>query len=344
MQTLPFQKVVDRVAALWDGESARLSPENGALIRVAIRDAIREVWRRYEWPELMVSEERLLRPVFDAAATYSAGDEVFDNITKKYYLCIRDSTSGVFPTTGAGVLNSGYWALAKAEYSADDWTAASGDLGAGTQVYYPKTRKFYQANADVTSGSDPISDPTEWGELVPFVESLALEQEGFTEIGDITGIWTRDTRSFTDDTRLEFLLEGDQAILKPGHGETVFWVKFRKRCPNYEGDEYSASETYAAGDEVYYGTAPNRDYYTVLASTSAGEDPDDTPAKFAKQEFPLVLSWPVVMKAVAELLRNEGQFQKGAHYDGLADDRLFTEMDNIGRQQRQAGTMEVRTV
>lgn len=43
-------------------------------------------------------------------------------------------------------------------------------------------------------------------------------------------------------------------------------------------ETWSASDTYAADDEVYY--APLDAYYLCLSATSAGEDPVDTPAKW----------------------------------------------------------------
>lgn len=41
---------------------------------------------------------------------------------------------------------------------------------------------------------------------------------------------------------------------------------------------WAEASTYAEGDEVYY--TPTDAYYTCLAATSAGEDPEDTPAKW----------------------------------------------------------------
>jgi hypothetical protein len=106
------------------------------------------------------------------------------------------------------------------------------------------------------------------------------------------------------------------------------FVAFREPCPIFRGAVFDALAVYAAGDVVYYASgsgAYEGDYWECLATTTAGEDPADTPAKWNKLLFPLWLQTPVARKAFADYLRYGGQREDAQVEDESADDELFDE-------------------
>lgn len=59
------------------------------------------------------------------------------------------------------------------------------------------------------------------------------------------------------------------------------FVYYRKTIPSYTGDTYSATDTYAVDEQIYFTNALNKgDFYKCLVATSAGQSPSTTAASW----------------------------------------------------------------
>lgn len=116
------------------------------------------------------------------------------------------------------------------------------------------------------------------------------------------------------------------------------YVYYRKKQPNYTGDEFDATATYAVDDQIYFVDSDDvGNFYKCLAATSAGQDPEDTPSKWELLEIPEVLFDYAVYRAYGDWLISDGQMEKSAGAYAIAKDRLDDELD---RQERAMGWVQ----
>ena len=121
----------------------------------------------------------------------------------------------------------------------------------------------------------------------------------------------------------------------------VYYLYYRKRCPDYAASDYSASATYVIDDQIYFTAADGTsDYWKCLATTSAGESPTTTPSKWEKLEVPYMFLDYAVYSSYADWLTIEGQAGKALAMKGVAEELLTKELE---RQELQMGvTMPTR--
>jgi len=302
----------------------------------------RFAWEKFFWPELTLIEKRQFRDDWAIGSTYGAPSataavEVYYPKAKKYYQSLRGSNTGNAPATGSALTeNSAYWAEAKSAYSGDDW-AASTAYTVGKIVLYLDDQRYYQCHTAHTSGE--TFDSTKFGILTPFQRSIDYEQTGKTALGAVRYMWDSDPRVHDDTDPIPFDLR-DSAVIVSGTA-TVVWVEFRKRFLEYVGAVYSASTAYASGVTIYY---TDGDYWRTTASTSAGQSPDSTPAKWERLDFPYIIKECVAQGAYADVLgKTEGKHELWLQENADAISLLTEEVLKVERQQSQAGQLAVRT-
>lgn len=99
--TIPFLSLLEDCA----DRCGLLTPEgtvpavHAAFLARMIQKEVRHGWRWYEWPELTLTERRAYRPVWDAAAGYAAGEEVFFEDDETYYAANAVTSAGESPAT-----------------------------------------------------------------------------------------------------------------------------------------------------------------------------------------------------------------------------------------------------
>lgn len=97
MRTVPFGDVLDFVSMKLHGlPSTQIMREEAAALVTFINDAVRNVWEREFWPELMQIEERYYRDQWDGAVDYAEGDEVYlldADGDPVYYRALRATTN-----------------------------------------------------------------------------------------------------------------------------------------------------------------------------------------------------------------------------------------------------------
>jgi hypothetical protein len=203
------------------------------------------------------------------------------------------------------------------------------------------TGAYYQSAQNSNTGH-AVTDATWWTELDPFALSLTLAVAGDEPMSEIFGVWDRDPDlDATNETErgalpVGFRLTGTTLILDPGAPNSV-WVRFRRPSPRFTTTAWDAALTYAAGDVIYY---TDRHCYQVLAATTAGQDPTDTPSKFRVQDLPVIFEDAVKRYAKAEWLSSEGQDEKALAQASQAtsdlDDATATLSDQQGQTRRYA--------
>lgn len=112
------------------------------------------------------------------------------------------------------------------------------------------------------------------------------------------------------------------------------FIYYRRRVPNFRGDDYSASATYAVGNQVYFTDSEDEgNYYKCLVATTAGQSPDTTPASWELLEIPDFLFDYSTFKAYSDWLRVEGQQAKAQLNADNAEEIILSELDRMERQQ-----------
>ena len=121
----------------------------------------------------------------------------------------------------------------------------------------------------------------------------------------------------------------------------VYYIYYRKQCPDFAAADYDATATYSLGDQVYY-TYSNgyKDFWQCVASTTAGQSPESNPEKWYLLQVPYMFLDYVVYSSYADWLTIEGQTGKSQVMKGIADEILTKELE---RQELQMGvTMPTR--
>lgn len=186
-----------------------------------------------------------------------------------------------------------------------------------------------------------------WVDLCPYGEERTTNADGVVswaqasedEIDVVFNVWSEDPATpatLPDEQPYRLTSDGIQTLNPVIESDSV-WIHYRKRTPSFRGDDFDVDATYAADAQVLYEDADgNSNFYKCLSSTSAGQDPEDTPAKWELIEIPEVLFWFTVHQAFAEWLTGDGQNDKAAGQYALAQMKLDDELD---KQERQMGVI-----
>lgn len=95
MQTIPASIILEDVYRLmgWDPALTVLDPQEVAMARNALSQALQEMWERWWWEQLMQCEQLQLAATFNydwsSTATYKTGRVVYFAATDSYYIALR---------------------------------------------------------------------------------------------------------------------------------------------------------------------------------------------------------------------------------------------------------------
>jgi hypothetical protein len=127
------------------------------------------------------------------------------------------------------------------------------------------------------------------------------------------------------------------------------WYHYRIKCPQLTGSLYNSSVVYYQGAQIFFDSGSGNgsyvpvsgkphigNFYTCnVASTTAGQNPINTPASWTKVEIPYIFGNYCAWGAAANWLVSEGMLQEAAGLDSKAGQMLSIEADKIARQQNQ---------
>jgi hypothetical protein len=321
MRTVSYYDLLSAATELaYAGSTNQPAADQWSRWRRLFSKRLASAWERAKWPLLTRVEQRTFRAEWASGTSYSKTNEIFYTPAQVYYQSLRDSNSGNAPASGTGnTENSAYWAQCRTSYSPSrgTWLTATAYL-VGDQVYYQPTNLYYQCHTAHTSSGTLVPDATggneRWGVLTPFDRYVAYEQTGETKIGDTFRATQVNPRLFWADGDLDYSLSenGVQVV----NDVPSVWLTFRTQEPVLKGDNFSATATYTANvSQVYYRstTAPETypgNFYNCVTTTSAGESPETTAAKWSVVEIPLFLERYLVQGAYADWLPGDGQNDK----------------------------------
>jgi len=331
MRKLTFKNVLYGVAHLAGLDRDNLSTSEFARIRDLTDARLALAWESGEWPDVLLVEERMFRPLWDSTTTYAKDTEVYYAAEDTYYQSMAAANTGNTPTTKA------WWADSNETPSGDDWVSGTAYV-AGDTVKYDVTGKYYWCFlANTASASITPASSSYWTQLVPFDRYIAYEQSGETKIGGFLAIHKKDPLNFTANKEYSYELSGKGAHLTAS--VTKVWVKGRKYRPVLSGDNFSSTSTYAVGDQVYH----SGQLYDANAVTSAGESPTTTASKWDLVEIPYIFQNYLIRGAYADYLRTMGSNELASVADMDAEAVMTLEADKLMRQQGQVKRLQVFT-
>lgn len=115
---------------------------------------------------------------------------------------------------------------------------------------------------------------------------------------------------------------------------TMVFIYYRLACPEFSGENYDASATYAIDDQIYFTDSDDvGNFWKCIVTTTAGQSPETTPASWEVLEIPQFLFDFIVYKAYSDWLLVEGQHGKSAAQAARAEEIIDGEFDKQERQQ-----------
>lgn len=103
------------------------------------------------------------------------------------------------------------------------------------------------------------------------------------------------------------------------------YLSYRKLMPNWSGDVFDATDTYAVGEQVYYTTTAasgTGDYWRCVVATTAGQTPDTTPTSWEKLDIPEVFLDFLIFQSYADWLISDGMMTEAGGAYQIAQTKL----------------------
>lgn len=220
-------------------------------------------------------------------------------------------------------------------------------------ISYQEVRKAFASLADAEQGNLSASQSeafrtlfnhrfraawlrTDW----PFayaIKTATVGSDGAVDLSsetDVDIVWTvwdaHPEESFGVARTLAHQRLGDELYVRGGASGDTVYLYYRSRETEFTGDDYSESATYSSGDVVYYDALG--DWYKANATTSAGEDPADTPAKWVKLAVPFVFRGWLAKGCAADWMQARGDVATAGRLSALAEKDLLTEIWDLERR------------
>ncbi len=345
MRTVTFKSVLEAVARRAGLDPATWSSGDQANVLEFINAWIKKGWEWEFWPELTPLEQRAYRDAYNSATNYPAPtatvpQEVWFPAAQRYYQALQ-ATAGNDPavlTGGLWVANAPWWAdsvmgysygvpfgeVVPSPYYGADWQPNTAYVaGPAAVVRNPGDNRFYQC---ITSYAGSVNfDYTKFGILTTFERYVALDQLGQTPIGEVHGVFRSNPRTSPRfPGPLTFVIDNRGILPAPTAGVQV-WIEFRLRPSVFTLTAYDNAVAYAIGDEVYQ--AATGECYLSLTTANTGNAPETHPTNWQKVDFPYILAEFVKWAVYADLLRADGQNQKGDKAEDKAMTQLYQASD-----------------
>jgi len=197
--------------------------------------------------------------------------------------------------------------------------------------------------------------------IVPFTTAVDVNNVTYftpaTDAGEILGVFTKNPLETTKAVQLQYQLYDDGTAKKVILNTVIVngWYLYRIACPAITGDLYSPTVVYYQGVQVYFDAGSGTgtftpvlgkpyagNFYTCLvASTTAGQNPNSHPLNWAKVEIPYIFSSFMAWASAANWLVSEGQVQESIVIEEKAKLVLDMEYDKTLRQQSQFGRINM---
>jgi hypothetical protein len=310
---------VSDLSGLDRGDIPRLSFNQ---IKQHVSNRLKKAWEYHYWPELIRTERRYYRDVFDIEAIYAARAEVFYPADGLYYQSLQGANQGHVPGATASLA---WWVLAETEYSADAYDAGATYV-MGDRAYDPVTDAVYQLFAATSTGI-PVADFTVWCRLEPFTKHIIFEQAGRAPIGDAFAAYDKDPRVFYNARSLDMQMSTLGYHLQ--HGPAAVWLQFRVPCPILSGVPFDDLQAYNPGEQMYFAALgyPGN-FYVANFLTAPGESPATAAQFWDMIVIPRIFHHYLQFSAFADWLLTGGQTDRAIVEDKKAE-RLLAEQAHL---------------
>lgn len=197
--------------------------------------------------------------------------------------------------------------------------------------------------------------------IIPFTTAVDVNNVTYftpaSDAGEILGVFTKNPQETTKAVQLQYQLYDSGTAKKVILNTAIVdgWYLYRIACPAITGDLYSPTVVYYQGVQVYFdagsgtgtftpvlGKPHTANFYTCLvASTTAGQNPNSHPSSWAKVEIPYIFSSFMAWASASNWLVSEGQIQEAVVIEEKAKQVLDMEYDKTLRQQSQFGRINM---
>ncbi len=269
-------------------------------------------------------------------------------------------TTANFLTTTIGQQPNGFW-LCQATLTANAAATTSGTYtmslsSDGTTLSYA---------GDVTKGAYLWGNLVQQTSNVPLNDSLLpWDQLGENTIDAVFNVWCNSPFATSAPQQITYNLNtngvqmvnatpvaynyyingvAQQSIYGAVPSNPLF-IYYRKACPNWNGDVFDTAATYAVDEQMYFtNSIGNGDYYKCLVATTAGQSPDTTAASWQVLTVYDEFFQYAIYRAYADWLISDGQNDKSAGAQMMAQKLMDDQFDKRERQMGDVMTMKVQT-
>ena len=240
------------------------------------------------------------------------------------------------PESSTGTTCLGWWHPCQASYSGTTWTLATAFVP-GDVVYYAVNDTYYACHT-ASTGNLP-TDTAYFGALTVFDKYVGYAQTGFTAIGDVRDVYTKNPLVNKTYATSNWTLS--QNGVQVPNGPNVVWLEYRTRFAPLVGSDWASGSAYAVGDQVLFTSGSVKNFYTCAVVTTAGQSPTTHPASWTILEIPYLFQPYMVHGAFADVLRMDGQMDKAAQQERLAEQYLEIEAAKLFNLQPQQQRMDM---
>lgn len=240
------------------------------------------------------------------------------------------------PESSTGTTCLGWWHPCQASYLGTTWTLATA-FAAGDVAYYAVNDTFYACHT-ASTGNLP-TDTAYFGALTVFDKYVGYAQTGFTAIGDVRDVYSKNPLVNKTYATSNWTLS--QNGVQVPNGPNVVWLEYRTRYAPLVGSDWASGSAYAVGDQVLFTPGSVKNFYTCAVVTTAGQSPTTHPASWTILEIPYLFQPYMVHGAFADVLRMDGQMDKAAQQERLAEQYLEIEAAKLFNLQPQQQRMDI---
>jgi hypothetical protein len=241
------------------------------------------------------------------------------------------------PVDDAGTLCKPWWYPCQADYSGSLYSATTA-YAVGDVVQLGSTGEFYVC-LEANTGYLP-TDTTLWGLLTVFDRYVGYTQTGFTAIGDVRDVYSKNPNVSKTYATADWTLT--QNGVQVPNGPAVVWLEYRTRFVPLVGSDWASGTSYVVGDQVLYNSSGSIKNFYVCAQATSSVAPSNT-AYWTLLEIPYLFQPYLVHGAFADVLRMDGQMDKAAQQERLAEQYLEIEAAKLFNLQPQQQRMDMST-
>ena len=122
------------------------------------------------------------------------------------------------------------------------------------------------------------------------------------------------------------------------------YIYYRKTCPQFTGDVFDASLTYAVDQQVYFTAADGYgDFYKCVVATTAGQSPTTTPNSWEVITLFDTFIQYCIYQAFGDWLISDGQLDKAQAVYGIAETKMGDQLDKVERQMNVMSPLKMQS-